>query len=340
MDHSSFTVTTGAVATAIPPPKATTAPPPQLPLAMREQSSDAANGRPIEAAASPEPAAVPTAEETTAAVVEAAAPVDGASPAAEESAPVAEPERPAKVDPRFSQLARKEAELHRAREAMKAEKAAIEQAHRQVVAFEEARNAAKRDPLAALEALGLSYDDLTEQMLNGKKPTPSGEVAALRQELEQLRVEQEQARARAEQAAAARLEAERAAVIDEARQAAVAHVEANADRYTLTTINGGASLVPQVREQHFARTGQLLTIEQAASLVEKHFEGIADRVVKARQGIPAKTATAPAAAPAANPPAAPRTLSNALTASPSVAAPKPRTEADRIKAALARLEGK
>lgn len=339
MDHSSFTVTTGKAATAIPPPSATAAPPPQLPLAMREQSPDAANGLPVEAVASPELAAAPTAEQTTAAVVEAAAAPAESSPPAEEPAPVVEPERPAKVDPRFSQLARKEAELHRAREAVKAEKAALEQAHRQVVAFEEARNAAKRDPLAALEALGLSYDDLTEQMLNGKKPTPSGEVAALRQELEQLRVEQEQARARAEQAAASRLEAERAAIIDEARQAAVAHVEANADRYTLTSINGGASLVPQVREQHFARTGQLLTIEQAANLVEKHFEGIADRVVKARQGIPAKAA-ASTAAPAANPPAAPRTLSNALTASPSVAAPKARTEADRIKAALARLEGK
>lgn len=338
MDISSFKVTGAPPTTTVAPP--TGAPAPTLPASMVEQRVDELPPA--------EPAAAP-AEETSASAPDTSAEAPAApasTPTAEEIIAAAkaavekkaEPERPAKVDPKFSALARKEAELHRQREAVKAEKAAIEEAHRQVVAFEEARHAAKRDPIAALQALGISYDDLTEHVLNGNKPTASAEVAALREELEALRVEQEAARAKAEEAAAARLAAEHAAVIEEARSEAVAFVESNSTRYELTTINGAATLVPQVREQHFARTGKLLTVEQAADLVEKHFESLADRIATARK-VQAKAApTAPA--PAATPPAERRTLSNSLTASTSSAPPKARTEADRIRAALARLEGK
>jgi len=338
MDISSFTVSGAAPAATVAPP--TGAPAPTLPASMVEQRIEAI---PVEETTAAPASETPTGQASAASEAPAA---PASTPTAEEILAAAraaaeskvEPERPAKVDPKFSALARKEAELHRAREAMKAEKAAIEEAHRQVVAFEEARHAAKRDPVAALQALGISYDDLTEHVLNGGKPTPSAEVAALREELDQLRVEQETARARAEEAAAARLAAEHSAVIEEARSEAVAFVEANSSRYELTSINGAATLVPQVREQHFARTGKLLTVEQAADLVEKHFESLADRIAKARK-VQAKAAPA-APAPAASPPAERRTLSNSLTASTSSAPPKPRTEADRIRAALARLEGK
>ena len=330
MDISSFTVAGAAPADAVAMP--TGAPAPTLPASMIEQRNDGApppvapavQDAPADAVATPASTA-PTAEEILAAA-KAAAPAK------------AEPERPARVDPKFSALARKEAELYRARETVKAEKAAIEEAHRQVVAFEEARHAAKRDPVAALQALGISYDDLTEHVLNGGKPTANAEVAALREELEQLRIDQETARAKAEAAATARLAVEHSAVIEEARSEAVAFVDANPARYELTSINNAATLVPQVREQHFARTGKLLTVEQAADLVEKHFETLADRIANARK---VQSKAAPATPPpAASPPAERRTLSNSLTASTSSSPPKARTEADRIRAALARLEGK
>lgn len=331
MDIGNFKVS-GAAPAAVPPPGSGPAPTP-VPVAMAAQEPPS----PVDLTAAAAPAEQPAASaETTAAEVLASAETQ---PAQEPAVEQPKAEQPTKVDPRFSALARKEAELHRQREAMKAEKDAIRQAHAQVVAFEEAKQAAKRDPLAALEALGLTYEQITEQMLNGKQPTASAEVAQVREELQRLRVEQEASRAKAEAAAAARLQAEQQAIIEEARTSAVAHVEANASRYELTTINNAATLVPQVREQHFARTGQLLTIEQAADLVEKHFEGIADRVAKA-QKVQTKLQQRAAPAPAATPPAAQRTLSNALTASTSTAPAGPRTDADRIRAALARLEGK
>lgn len=344
MDVSDFKATRGPVTTTVAPPAARGAAIPTLPPTMAEQAPpsaidlEAAPEAPADAAAptEAEPSSIATTtEEVLAAAVAPDETVVEQTTATEEPAPT-------KVDPKFSALARKEAQLYREREELKAQKAALEQAHRQVVAFEEARQVARRDPLAALEALGITYDALTEHVLNGGKPTPNAEVAAVREELAQLRAEQEAARARAEELASARLAEENQAVIEEARQAAVAFTEANVDRYELTAANNGASLVPQVREQHFARTGKLLTIEQAADLVEKHFEGVADRIAKARkfQTKIAPPPRAPPATPAATPPAAQRTLSNALTASASTAPAKARSETDRIRAALARLEGK
>lgn len=331
MDVSDFKVSTSSGApTVVPPPAAAPAPTP-VPLAMREQRADEALP-----AASEETSTERTTAPTAADVLDASAP---AATTEEAPAEPAKAEAPAKVDPRFSALARKEAELHRAREAMKAEKAALEAAHRQVVAFEEARSVAKRDPLAALEALGISVNDVNERVLNGNVPTPADEVASLREEIERLRVDQESARVKAEEAAAARLAVEQKAIIEEARVQAVEHVRTNPTRYDLTIANFGETLVPQVREEHFARTGKLLTVEQAADLVEKHFEGIADRVANARK-FQAKLQSRTSPAPAATPPAAQKTLSNALTASATAATPKARSDADRIRAALARLEGK
>jgi len=339
MEMQDFKTHTGA-ARVTAPSVSRGAEPVALPLTMTEQAAPTAGAPvtpPAEQPTATEPTATAMPAETTAAEVLASAAVE--QPAEETT----EAPAPAKVDPKFSALARKEAQLYREREELKAQKAALEQAHRQVVAFEEARQVARRDPIAALEALGVTYDALTEHVLNGGKATPTAEVAAVREELAQLRAEQEAARARAEELASARLAEENQAVIEEARQAAVAFTEANVDRYELTAANNGASLVPQVREQHFARTGKLLTIEQAADLVEKHFEGVADRIAKARkfQAKIAPPPRAPPAAPAATPPATQRTLSNALTASAATApASRSRSDTDRIRAALARLEGK
>jgi hypothetical protein len=325
MDVSSFAVKSVTQSTAVPMPA----------QAPTEAAPDAPDVTPEAQAATPAVAADAASSEPAAASEAAADPT------------TTEPEKPAKVDPRFSALARKEALLYREREAIKAEKAALAQAHRQVVAFEEARNAAKMDPLAVLSALGLTYDDVTAKALGVEKPTtPEAEVAAVRADLERFRAEQAEAAKQAEEAKAQALEAERAAVIETFRRDAVAHVEANAERYELTRIHNAASLVPQVVEQHFAATGKLLDVAQAAELVEKHFEQLTEKAANARK-FQARTeakkstpAVAPAAPAAKSPAAAPsKTLSNTLTASAPTTAPKARTDEDRIRAALARLSG-
>lgn len=336
MDISSFTATNAARADTVPMP-AQSAPPPMRVIDAQEPPHLAAPAEPVTEAA-------PSAADATQTPAPAdAAPTAPDAPAAEQTPPPTD--KPAKVDPRFSALAKKEAQLFREREALKAEKAAIEAAHRQVVTFEEAKQAAKLNPVAALEALGLTPAEVNEYILNGGKVS---EVTAVREEIERFKAEQEAARVAAEKAAAERLDAERNAVLDSFRRDAVAFVEASTDRYTLTRINNAATLVPQVVEQHFAKTGELLTTAQAADLVEKHFESIADRVVQARQGQArpeAKKAAptpSPAPAPVANAPtqpAASKTLSNALTASASATTTRPRTDKERIQAALARLSG-
>lgn len=334
MDVSNFTATGGKVAT-VPMPSSNVSPM-VLPQSMREQPMPTG----IEEAA---PAA---SADTAAPTVEATGESAPAADSAPATAAPATESKPARVDPRFSALARKEAQLVRERQAITAEKAALEAAHRQVVAFEEARNAAKNDPLAVLSALGLTYDDVTAKALGVEKPTtPEAQIEAVRSELERFREEQATAAKQAEEAKAAALEAERQTIIETFRRDAVAHVDANAERYELTRLNNAASLVPQVVEQHFAATGKLLTAEQAADLVEKHFEVLADRIVTARKVQARTEAKKPAPAPKPPPPAAnvpapaapAKTLSNALTASTSSTPSKVRTDQDRIRAALARL---
>lgn len=335
-------VDTPAPVTAAPTADATAAAPASVPPAAPAPGTSTAAAPPTSSA----PAA-PAGELEQ--VVEQVVAGELEQPAVESSAPEkpAEPGKPAKVDPRFSALARKEAQLFREREQLKAERAAVEQARQQVAAFEQARQQARLNPVAALEALGLSPVDVNEFILNGNKPTPSAEVQAVREELERYRAEQAEQAELAERAATERLAAERAAVLDNFRRDATAYVEKNPDRYPLTTIHNGATLVPKIVEQHFAKTQKLLTTAQAADLVEKHFERVADRVAKAREGRARPDTTKPVAAPspaapvATTPtPAQPKTLSNALTASTSSPTPTRRTDEDRIRAALARLEGR
>lgn len=268
---------------------------------------------------------------------------EASAPVAAESQPL--PEKPAeRVDTRFSALARKEAQLHKAREQLKAEKAAVEEAARQAAEFNSLRENARLNPIKALEALGLNYEQITEFVMNDNKPTPNAEVQSVREELERFIEQQKEAQKQAEEIAVQRLTAEQDSVLEAFRSDAIGFVSANPERYELTTADDAAYLVPEVIEQHFVETGELMPIEKAADLVEAFLDQKAQRYAatkkfQARMAPAQKPVVEPAAAEL---PAAKRSasLSNALTASVATTANKPRSDQDRIRAALARLEGR
>lgn len=307
----------------------------ELPLSMREDKSPQDRQLEQEVAASVV-AEEPVADETPVATEESVA------EEAEEVKPQANPTR-------FSVLARKEAELNRQRQKLREEKAEIERAAQAAREFEEKKARAKLNPIDALKDLGLTYEQVSEFVVNDNKPTVSAEVQAIRDEIQRLREEQQKEKEESQRIAQERLQQEQEQVIENFNNDVINHVVANPQKYEFTLANDAAHYVPEIIEKHFLSTGELLSVDKAAEIVESHFEEIANKVAQAakfrerllKTNAQSKApATTPASVSSVAPAKKPVTLSNAMTASSSSQVTTRRTEQDRIRAALAHLDGK
>ena len=138
----------------------------------------------------------------------------------------------------------------------------------------------KKDPLRALEDIGLSYDKLTELALNDGKLTPEMQMRLMREELEggyKKKFEELENRL---------LEKERS---DEQRRyddiqrgfqnEIEDFVESNADRYELIKANEANDIIYDVIEEHYNDTGRILDIEEAAEAVESYLEEEAEKLL-------------------------------------------------------------
>jgi TPP-dependent indolepyruvate ferredoxin oxidoreductase alpha subunit len=282
---------------------------------------------------------VPEAPAPTAADVLATTPETEAAPVEAAPAPAPAPEKPR--SDRFAALARKEAEVFRKQQAVRAQQAEIARQAEEIRAFQEAKRQAALNPIDALKQLGLTYEQITEYVLNDNKPTPSAEVQLVRQELEEFKRVQREEQQRLVEQQKAMIAQEQQQIISAFRDEVNDYVTQHSETYELTALYGGHNLVADVVEEHFKQSGKLLTIPEAAKLVEEHYEDLARKAqatkkfaatqqkVASPQG--QTTATAPKIGP---------TLSNDLSAVATAAPKSPRSDADRIAAALARLEGR
>ncbi len=216
-----------------------------------------------------------------------------AAPAATEAAATteaaADPPATPKTDRRlatgFAALAKRDREIKAAETALAAKRAEVDS----LVA---ARERAKADPVAALQELGWTYQQATEFVLEGGKVPASREVDKLRAEIKE-----------GEAAAAAKAEAAQKAANDAAiEQFKVnigAYVAANAETYELVVQQDAQDLVFGVIEEHFDKTGKVLSTADAATAVEKYLEAQADKLFATKK-LAAKYA--PAAPVVAAPP--------------------------------------
>jgi hypothetical protein len=256
--------------------------------------------------------------------------------------PVAEkPAAPPRAD-RFAVLARKEQELLRKQQAFKQQQGLLAQQAEELRAFKEMKRQAALNPLEALKSLGLDYDSVTQYVLNDNKPTPDAEVRTLRQELEEFKRSAREEQERILQQQREMQQSEQQAIIENFREEVSEYVSQHAETYELTNLYGGANLVYGVIEAHFGETGKVLSLPEAAKLVEEHYEELARKAQATKKFAVTQQKVASTQGQTAAP--APRlapTLSNDLSASAVSAAPKSqRSDADRIAAALARLEGR
>lgn len=282
---------------------------------------------------------VPEVTAPTAADVLASAPETEAAPAETAPAPAPAPEKPR--SDRFAALARKEADVYRKQQAVRAQQAELARQAEEIKAFNEAKRQAALNPMAALKQLGLTYEQITQFVLNDEKPTPEAEVLSVRQELEEFKRQTRDEQQRILEAQRAAAAQEQQQIVEAFREEVKEYVGQHTDTYELTTLYNGENLVSDVIEEHFKQSGKLLTIPEAAKMVEDYFEDVTRKATATKkfaatqQKVASPQAQTTATAPKIGP-----TLSNDLSAVATAAPKSPRSDADRIAAALARLEGR
>lgn len=237
---------------------------------------EAQEATPAEDAKTTEPAADATepieAEAAPQAEAEAGA-KDTKEPETDETAEAkaAEPEAAPDLKAQFSALARAEKRLREEREAFKTEQQA---ATKQLQRYQEIARIADENPYKLLDYLGVDVTDWAKHTLGNDAPqeTVAPEVTEAQKILEEIRAERESLNQEKQQTSMAAQ-----------RNNAIAEIggllQNKADEYEFTLANGGAETVFETIAQHFYETQRLLSFEDAANLVEQHFEDEAEKLL-------------------------------------------------------------
>lgn len=297
-------------------------------------------------------------------------PQGGADPASERAAA----EERVKAS-RLAALARRERSLAEAEKASKAAaaeaeakaKAAeerlarIEAEAKRVADLEQKIANARRNPMAALQALGLSYKDVTESVLQDGKPSPellaADFDARLQKELEsrmkplqeRLDAYEEQRRKAEEAQEKAQTDAQHAQAIATLDRNARAYLEANAERYEAIAAFEAEGEVARLIELEWDRSwgsGKpvLLSYEQAAQRIEAFLQdqyGISGEDEKAarrraffQKRLAPPAPAAPTPAPASRPKPGTKTITNAAASAATPPPPPAATREDALERAL------
>lgn len=285
--------------------------------------------------------------------------VDAQSSTAEATAsePAKTEPAPEPISKQFAALAKKEKTLVKLQADIKAKEASFSEREAAIAAREakikESEALWETDVLAALESKGYSYQKLTDMILSGKvAPEKAPEdpvtiankkIEALEKKIEEREANKEAAAKKAQEEEAARVAAEEAAAYEAFRGQIGNFITEKADTYELISIYGQQEMVLQEVEDYFEQHKRVLSIQEAADIVEKKLEA---EIEKARKAKKFQTKSEPttkaeaikeaASAPATKAPAQTKTLSNNLT--PTMASTLPAaTDSERMKRALEKL---
>lgn len=129
----------------------------------------------------------------------------------------------------------------------------------------------KRNPLKTLEELGLSYDKLTNLVLNDGELPADMQMKLMKEELEsdyKTKFEQLEERLKAKEVE--EQEAKLNTVVDSFKKEINDHISAETEKYELITASESQELVFDIISQHYDETQRILPIEEAAQAVEEH----------------------------------------------------------------------
>lgn len=207
--------------------------------------------------------------------------------------------QPAKVDPKAGEAAAPKVEekvSNKLQVLMQREKAAVERekaaksAEEKATAREQALTAREakitefeklkeKDPMKALELLGLNYQELTTVALADGNVTPELQIKKVDDKLNSyLKSQEDEKRRQVEDAAKSAKAQEEQATVDFKKEIDT-FVTDNSTKYQLTQFEGQQSLVFDVIEEHYNKTmdvntgvGKIMSITEAADKVEAYLE--------------------------------------------------------------------
>jgi len=176
----------------------------------------------------------------------------------------------------FSALARAEKRLREERRAWAEEQ---KKAQDELQSLRELKQIADRDKYQLLDHLGLDVEEWARRTLG--KASPEQATTADKQLIDRIealeRQNQELVKMRERQ--------EQQAQYGHVKNTAIAEINSilqnDKERYELTSLRGGADVVFATIEEHYHNTGQILGYQDAADLVEAHFDNEAKEYLKA-----------------------------------------------------------
>lgn len=259
------------------------------------------------------------------------------------------PEVPKEKDSaRFAALAKRERALQQSAQALKAKEQEIQDKYKAYEDYQSKLKSAKDNPLGVLEAAGLSYDDLTEYVLNDHKPTPNLEMKKLRDELNDFKKQQQNLIESEKQ----KISQEQTETLNRFYEDNKNYAKANKDKYELLNLEEhNLDLISEKIESYYKETlesgtPRILSPQEACDLVEKELE---DRVTKYLASNKLKQKVSPPVVTdeltkgdiqqAIDSQAKTSTLSNKMTAATQTPQPKKyMTEQERLNRAIAKME--
>lgn len=234
-------------------------------------------------------------------------------------------------DPRLEAMARKERQFHKMRKEIEAEKASWKTKQAEYESNYVPKSRLAEDPIAVLTEAGISYDKLTEILLNSPNnndPT----IRAIRSEIKALRDAQENNNKRQQESQ------------DQQYQQAVKQISTEVKLLVDSDANfetiketGMQEAVVELIKQTFDDKGYLMDIEEAAKEIEEHLMTEALKMSKLKKLQPKLKTEQPVSQPKPSQQiqTSPRTLTNTVNAQSPVRS----SEKERIARAMAAFKG-
>lgn len=250
---------------------------------------------------------------------------------------------------RLELLSRKERALFHRNMQIKqeAQKLAAEKAEYEK--FRALKSKAKTNPMDYLSEAGLSYDEITQYVLNGGKATEKDELQALRDEFKALRDEQAQEKEQQKnQQTQAQKQAESQA-IEGFKEEIAEFVEANKTTYELSSMRDATDDIYStindayvIRLNEWNKNGRIgrppgpMAIKEAADIVEEFYEKEVSRLAESNK---MKSRLNPQPTDPDQPrKEAPKTLTNNMASTAASLVPA-KNDQDRMQRAMAKLSG-
>jgi hypothetical protein len=187
------------------------------------------------------------------------------------------------LSPRFAALARKEKHLVEREKKTKEMEIKLQN-------FEKSIENIKKDPMAALQQIGMTFEELAQAYIASQDPeyvpTTEDKIKALEEKLSKKEQEELEAKKALETKTIEEEQKYLDEVVSNYKATIKAEVEANSEKYELIAANDAIDMVFEVVESYFADSGEVLDLQQALDSVESHLEEEAKKLLNLKKFAP------------------------------------------------------